>query len=316
MPTIICLDGTFCEPGDAKVSLFDRGYLLGDSIFETLRVYGGAPFRLDRHLDRLEYAARVTGIGVPIGREVIVELVDEAIRRGGQGAASIRITVSRGEGPQGISPQGCDHPVLSIVVRELAGYPESAYRTGIRTKIVSARRVPAACLDPAIKCGNYLPGILARRELDADGMIEGVQLGVDGQIVCGTVSNVFLVAGRRLRTPDPTSGCLPGITRAAVLEIAASVGLEPVEERIEPFDLDAADEMFFANSIMECLPVAKCQLHCFGAVPGPATLAVHAALRALIARETGAAWNGSPDPSGVRGTDLEIRPTTNRPSYQ
>jgi len=173
-------------------------------------------------------------------------------------------------------------------VRPLEGYPEEAYQRGIRSKIVAPRRVPAACLDPAIKCGNYLPSIQARRELDEDGMIEGVQLGIDGRVVCGSVSNVFLVSGNRLRTPGLRSGCLPGITRAAVLEIASEAGLEPIEEPIDPADLNTADEMFFTNTIMECLPVAQIESHRFAESPGPATLAIHRALRRLIGWETAA----------------------------
>ncbi len=286
MSPIVYLNGEFCDPAEARVSLLDRGYLLGDSIFETLRGYGGVPFRLRQHLDRLCRGADVLGIALPKNRDEIAGLLGEALRRSGQEETTSRITISRGEGGHGISPRGCDHPVLSIIVRPVEGYPEEAYRRGIRSKIVTPRRIPAACLDPTIKCGNYLPSIQARRELDSDGMIEGVQLGIDGQVVCGSVSNVFLVSGNRLRTPDLRSGCLPGITRAAVLEIAAEAELEPMEERIEPDDLTAADEMFFTNTIMECLPVAQIGSHHFAESPGPATLAIHAALRKLIGRET------------------------------
>ncbi len=286
MPPLIYLDGEFRDADAARVLLMDRAYLYGDSIFETLRAYGGAPFRLEEHLDRLANASRITGIMFPEDRMRLAELIDDGLRRAGCREAVVRITISRGAGDVGIGATGCDSPVLSIIVRPFVGYPDEAYRHGIRSKVVQARRVPAACLDPAMKCGNYLPNIIARRELEADGMIEGVQLGVDGQVVSGTVSNVFLVSGNQLRTPDLPSGCLPGITRAAVLEIASEAGLTPVQQRIEPADLHRADEMFFTNTVMECLPAAEIDSRVFLEAPGRATRTIHAALRELVRRET------------------------------
>ena len=287
MAPLVYLNGEFLDPADAQVSLLDRGYLLGDSIFETLRSYGGGVFRMAEHLDRLDRASDVTGIELPKSRTELTGLVRETLSRGQLLDAYIRITISRGEGGPGISPRDCHRPVLSILVRPLVPYPEEVYRRGIATAVVAARRVPAACLDPTIKCGNYLPNILARRELDARGMIEGVQLNVEGHVASGTVSNVFLVRGDRLWTPDLASGCLPGITRAALLEIAPQVGLSPSEQRIEPAELTEADEMFFTNTLMECLPVATIDGHPFSTVPGPYTQSLHDALKALVLQETG-----------------------------
>ena len=283
---VVYLGGRFLEPAESPaVSLFDRGYLFGDTVFETLRAYGGVPFRLARHLQRLEYSARALGITLPAASEELDALVRAAMARSRLLDAYIRVTVSRGEGPGGISPAGCDRPVLSIVVRPLEPYPAEAYARGIRSEVVATRRIPASCIDPAAKCGNYLPSILARRELDRAGMIEGVQLAVDGQVVSGTVSNLFLVEGGRLRTPHLASGCLPGITRSAVLELAAGVGVVPSEERVDVPDLHRADEVFFTNSLMECLPVAQIGEHRLGEAPGPWTRELHAALRALVTRE-------------------------------
>jgi len=286
-PPLAYLDGEFRDANTARVSLFDRAYLYGDSIFETLRSYDGVPFRLAGHLDRLEHASRLTGIALTENREELTALVHETLARSGHREATIRVTVSRGEAAHGIGTAGCDAPVLSIIVRHLVGYGEQAYRRGVRSKVVGVRSVPAACLDPAMKCGNYLPNIMARRELEVDGMIEGVRLGVDGQVVGGTVSNVFLVDGDRLRTPHLASGCLPGITRAAVLEIAAGAGLKTEEDRVEPAELARADEMFFTNTIMECLPVARIDDHGFSDVPGPATAAIQQRFEELVRQETG-----------------------------
>lgn len=286
---VVYLGDRFLEPGEEpRVSLFDRGYLLGDSVFETLRAYKGVPFRLDQHLHRLQYSARVLGIVLPLGLGELRSLVLEAVRRAELDDAYVRVTVSRGEGPPGVSPSQCGQPLLSVIARPLQPYPAEAYARGIRSAVVRARRIPDVCIDSRAKCGNYLPSILGRRELDEQGMIEGVQLAVEGHVCGGTVSNLFVIEGRRLRTPDLASGCLPGITRAVLLELAPGLGLQPVEERLQVEDLTRADEMFFASTLMECLPVASLGEHTFGAVPGPHTLALHGALRSLIERETAA----------------------------
>lgn len=284
--TTIYLGEAFLDcPEAARVSIFDRGYLLGDSVFETLRAYRGAAFRLEPHLDRLEHSAQVVGIVLPKPRSELRNLVHEALSRSGLEDAYLRVTVSRGEGPGGIGSAGYDAPVLSILVRPLHPYPAEAYRSGIRSMVVRTRKVPGVCLDPTIKCGNYLPNILARRELEAQGMIEGVQLTVEGQVTSGTVSNVFLVKGARLCTPDVASGFLPGITRAALIEVAAQAGLEVVEQRIEVADLYQTDELFFANTLMECLPVAEIDGRKLTPAPGVSTQALHAAFRELVDRE-------------------------------
>jgi branched-chain amino acid aminotransferase len=283
---VVYLDGRFLADGETpQVSLFDRAYLFGDSVFETLRAYRGMAFREEQHLQRLGYSARALGIDLPVAGAELRGLIRAAMGKSGLQDAYVRVTVSRGEGGGTISPAGCDKPVLSIIVRPRKPYPAEAYARGIPSAVVETRRVPPACIDSRAKCGNYLPSILARRELDRQGMIEGVQLAVDGHVVCGTVSNLFLVDGARLRTPDLASGCLPGITRAAVLELAPSLGLEPREERLTVADLSRADEMFFTNSLMECLPVARIGEHAFGEAPGPRTRAIHGALTLLIDRE-------------------------------
>ena len=286
MTTAVYLDGQFTTAANATVSLLDRAYLFGDSVFETVRTYAGVPLRLPSHLDRFFHSGAILGIPLAQSHAELTELVGETVRRTGLDEAYVRITLSRGEGGRGLSPVGCEKPVLSIISRPLFPYPAAAYRDGIRSMTVATRRVPAACLDPSIKCGNYLPSIMARRELDAAGLIEGVQLSIDGCVVCGTVSNVFMVRGGRLLTPDLASGCLPGITRGAVLGLGGELRIECREQRLYPADLAAADEMFFTNTLMECLPVTELDGRRLGAAPGVVTQRIMGAWREMVAKET------------------------------
>ena len=152
--------------------------------------------------------------------------------------------------------------------------------------IVRVRKIPPECIDPTFKTGNYLSAVLARRELEARGMIEGVVLAVDGAVVSGSISNLFLVKGGTLRTPDTQSGCRPGVTREVILAEAREIGMAASEGRIEVADLESADEAFFANTVMECLPVKSIGSTSYAPAPGPCTRQIHDALRARIRRET------------------------------
>lgn len=279
-PVVFLGDRILASPEEAHVSLFDRGYLLGDSIFETMRTYGGAVFRLDAHLDRLERASRVTGIELPYARAELSAIVRDVVGRVDAGDVNVRVTVSRGvSATPGLATAGCDRSVLSVTARELRLPPAEARARGIASVVVAARKVPAACIDPTIKTGALMPAVLARRELEARGAMEGVQLSIDGAVVSGVASNVFAVRGRELVTPDAGSGCREGVTRAAVLELATASGLEPRERPLSLDDLFAADEVFFTSTVLGCVPVGSLEAKTYGAPA--ATLRVAAALEAL-----------------------------------
>ena len=283
-PTVF-LNDRFLEPDEpATVSLFDRGYLVGDGVFETLRVYRGGPFRLDAHLERLALSLDVLRIELKQTMPELRALVLDAVARSGLQDANLRITVSRGEGPSALSLVGADSPTLSIVVRQLHPYVAEAYRDGVASMIVTPRKVPAACIDPAVKSNNYLPSILARRELDARGMLEGVMLAIEGHVCSGTSSNVFMVKNAVLSTPSLDSPCLPGVTRAAVMECASSWRMVVLERRVTVEELLDADEVFFTNSIAELLPVASLDVHRYAAGSNTVTATLAATFREMVER--------------------------------
>lgn len=285
-PTVY-LNGRFLEPGEpATVSLFDRGYTVGDGCFETLRAYRGVPFRLDAHLERLAHSLDVLQIELKQTMPELRDAVLEAVARSGLQDANLRITVSRGEGPSALSLVGADSPTLSVVVRELRPIPDEAYREGIDSMIVTPRKVPAECIDPAVKSNNYLPSILARRELDARGMLEGVMLAVERHVCSGTSGNVFMVKDGALSTPSLDSPCLPGVTRAAIVECAALCGVSAVERRMTVEELYGADEVFFTNSVIECLSVASLDGHRYNVGPETVTATLAQSFRQLVERET------------------------------
>ncbi len=284
MTELIQVNGSAVPRRAASVSLFDRGFLLGDAVFETMRAYHGRVFMLDGHLARLARGIEVLGLeGVPSIAALRAQ-VEEALRASGAREAVLRLTVARGEGPRGIGPSGYDRPTVALVVSEATPLPAWAYQEGIDTRVVKHRRVPAECIEPDIKHANYLPSILGRRELSGPRELEGVVLSVAGEVVSGLVSNLFVVRGRELLTPPLASGCLPGVTRQVVLGLAAEAGWAPVERPLWPGDLGGADELFFTNTLFECLPVARLEGRALAGAPGLATRALHAALSREIDR--------------------------------
>ncbi len=269
MQGCIYLNGTFLAPGEARVSVFDRGFLYGDGVFESLRTYGGVPFRLDAHLTRLASALDEVGIvGVPAPKQ-LQGIVAETLARAGLPDAYLRITVTRGtqfEG--GPAPRDGLAPTVVVVALPLHGYPAAAYERGVTAVLLWPRAVadrPA----PAVKSLSFQRGVLGKQQVVSRGAHEGFYLDGSGHVTEGTTSNVFAVQGGALRTP-PREVCLDGVTRREVLAIARDRGLPAAEAPVTIESLHAADEVFVTNSLAELLPVVEIEGRPVGAgLPGP-----------------------------------------------
>jgi branched-chain amino acid aminotransferase len=287
MPAIVFLNGQFVAPEEAKVSLFDHGYLFGDGIFETLRAYDDQIFRLGKHVDRLFQSAQYFRIQIPTPKEGLRNLCNEALEKSRLQNAYLRITVSRGVGGRGIDPEACKSPTISIIVKDVPLYSPDFYQSGIATKIVSVSKTNEDALSSRVKGCNYQNNILAKIELNQESLIEGILLNARGAVAEGTVSNVFLVKSGKLLTPSLSCGCLDGITRNAVIEIARSrFGITVEEGELSRYDLYTAEECFFTNTIMEVMPVHSIDGRQIGTVaPGDLTRRLTIGLRELITQE-------------------------------
>ena len=274
------VNGELLGAGDVpRVSILDRGYLLGDSIFETLRVRDGHEVGWALHFQLLARAAAAFGLDLRYSAAALGVAAREVASRVGNPDVTIRVTLSRGVGGQGVSPRGCVEPMLTLLARPTTPYPAAAYVSGIDSHVLETRRIPSACLDSRFKTGCYLPAVMAKTELDRLGAVEGLMLTIDGRLASGAVSNVFFVRDGVLCTPSLSCDCREGVTRSLVLAAAARerLAVEEVELRLE--DLTSTSEMFFTNTLMECLPVRSLGSQHFGP-PGPVTRALLAALRA------------------------------------
>jgi branched-chain amino acid aminotransferase len=274
----IYLDGKFVDESEAKVSVFDHGLLYGDGVFEGIRLYGGNLFRLDEHLERLEYSAKAILLALPLGRKEMVEVVAETCRQNQLKDAYIRLVVTRGVGDLGLAPWSCAKPTLFCIASRISLYPAEHYQNGLAIVTVPTRRIGAASLPPAIKSLNYLNNILAKIEARQAGALEAVMLNEQGYVAECTADNIFIVHRGELLTPGSAQGALKGITRGSILDIAGELGLPVREANLTRYDLWCADECFLTGTGAEVIPVVRLDGREIGAGrPGPVTQRVAAA---------------------------------------
>jgi branched-chain amino acid aminotransferase len=281
MGRLVNLNGALLPPDRAHISVFDRGFLYGDSIYEVVRTYGGRVFELEAHLDRLERSATRIGMALPWPRAELEHQLDLTLLAAAlPGEAYARLVITRGEGEISLDPALAERPTVVILVQELHPPPEETYQQGVRVELVGVRRNLREALDPAAKTGNYLNSILALREAKATGAYEGLMLNREGQLTEGSTSNVFVVKGGALATPPLEAGILEGVTRRVVLNLASQLGIPAAERPLLPEDLLGADEAFLTSTIREVLPITRVGERPVGAgAPGPVTLRLLSAFR-------------------------------------
>ena len=281
---IVYYNGAFTPKENVAISPFNRGLLYGDGLFETLRAYGGRVFRLEQHLKRLADGARALRIEPcpPVGD--IGQTVYELLSRNELADASIRITLFRGDG-EGPEPQNDLKPLLLISARPSGKYREEDYAQGFRVHIASMRRNNYSPLS-RIKSINYLDNILGRLEARDHNAQEALFLNSNGWVAEGATANIFMIKNTMLITPPADAGTLPGITRAAVLEIARTTNRRATEQLFSPEELLRSDEAFLTNSLMEIMPMVMVNGRPVGnGIPGPLTRELHQRYRKLVKEE-------------------------------
>lgn len=251
----VYLNNQFVEGNQARVSIFDRGFLFGDGIFETLRVYDSRPLFLARHLQRLHQSCELLRLPLPTPEPEWEALLQELVERNNLQHTMIRITISRGVGGLGPDPAGCSDPTIVIFPRPLPQLTKDQKKHGVNLTILNTRRQPSCALPSHMKSLNYLNNILAKQEAVEAHTFDGLLLNTDGYLAECTTSNFFFVKDQCLHTPSLQCGILPGITREVVLELAKEERMEVQEGMYLPEDLWDADEVFLTNTGFGVLPV-------------------------------------------------------------
>jgi len=281
---MVYLDGEFVPAQEAKVSVFDRGYLYGDGVFEGIRGYNGRVFRLREHIARLYDSARVIRLEIPLTQAEMNEVVVETIKLNNLWDAYVRLVVSRGVGCDlGLDPRVC--PIASVVciADAIKLFPQELYEKGLKIATAATRRNIPEALNPRIKSLNYLNNILAKLEANEAGVMEALMLNQDGFVTEGTGDNIFVVKGGRLLTPAVKDGALHGITRACIMELARGRGIDASEATLARYDVYLADECFLTGTAAEVIPVVELDGRPIAdGRPGPVTRQLITDFRALV----------------------------------
>jgi branched-chain amino acid aminotransferase len=274
---IVWVEGELLPEEEARISPFDHGLLTGDGVFETLRVYGGVPFAWTRHLQRLARSAEGLGLALP-SADTLRSASDGVLAANHLEEARLRITVTGGPAPLG-SDRGDARPTALVAASDL---PERPPATPVATVPWSRNEGGALA---GLKTISYAENVRALAYATARGAGEAIFPNTQGNLCEGTGTNVFLVTGGLLVTPPESSGCLLGVTRALVLELAGGLGLEVAETDVPVSALAEAQEAFITSSTREVQPISEVDGRRLPAAPGPITAKLADAFASLVAQD-------------------------------
>lgn len=287
----IYLDGEHVTKENAKISVFDHGFLYGDGIFEGIRIYNGNIFKCKEHLDRLYDSAKSIDMVIPITQDEMLEAMAETIRRNEMRDGYIRLIVSRGVGDLGLDPRRCIKPSVIIIVEQLAIYSNEAYLNGLKAVSVAQRRNIPDALNPKIKSLNYLNNILVKIQSNFAGADEAIMMNAQGYVTEGSGDNIFIVKNGVITTPPCYLGALEGITRQAIIELCEQLDIPLKEEPFSMHDVYIADEVFFTGTAAEVIAAREIDGRIIGeGQAGPITLRLLDEFRNIVDQDGYKVW--------------------------
>jgi len=281
----ININGVITPAEDARISVLDHGLLFGDSVYETLRTYDRKPFLFSRHFARLEHSAKGIHLELPWNKdETRRQLLKTLEAAGHTGESRIRLMITRGRGELTPDAETCVDPAIVIIVAPLVELPERIYTDGVNVVVSRVKRAnPYADL----KTGSLIHQVLAFREAKSQDAFEAILLTADGCLSDGITSNIYMVRDGKLMTPSRDAGIVEGITRAAVLELARSMGGAVLEGFFPRTDIDSSEEMFLTSTTREVVPITRVDGKTVGnGRPGALTIRLMKAYREAIEKLT------------------------------
>jgi branched-chain amino acid aminotransferase len=246
------VNGRFVPEAEASVSIFDRGFLYGDGVFETMRVYGAKVFRLMEHVGRLVIGIDLLGIDLEETSEHLQGVCEEIVTRNKVINGMVRLCVTRGLSNVGLSGKSVARPTIVVVAQERVF---SASVAPLRVIVADTHVDACSCL-AGVKSANRLHYVLAKLEAERRGADDAILLNAAGRVVELTASNLFIYQEGKLVTPPLTDGALPGITRSLVLMLAAQAGIDTQESSLTLDMTRRAEEAFATNSLFEISPIS------------------------------------------------------------
>jgi branched-chain amino acid aminotransferase len=280
---IIYVNGAFVPQSEAKISVLDHAVLYGDGVFDTVVAWNGAIFELDAHVDRFFRSLNAIALTSPVDRGELVSLLGDAVRRNGLTNAYIKWIVTRGSnGTPLMDPKGCVPNLIILALAYIHRFDGERRARGIKLKTTAIRRPPGQALDPHIKSLNYLNLVLAKLEAKSAGADEAVLLDMYGRLCEAPGYNLFVLQAGKLRTP--AHDILEGVTRATVIDLARSIGIETEICDLELYDAYVCDELLLCSTAGGILPAAEIDGRRIGnGEPGPVFGKLDRAYKELLA---------------------------------
>ncbi|MCF6147529.1 MAG: aminodeoxychorismate lyase [Candidatus Kuenenia sp.] len=286
MSYAIFLNDTIVYDTKGFLSTFDRGFLYGDGLFETIRAYNKNPFKLEGHVTRLSNSAQFLCIPFRYTCDQIRQIIAQLLERNHLSDAYIRMTLSRGDNADGFIPLRETNPTFVIHAKPFNPYPALSYKRGVKL-ITSQTRRSTTCPISRHKTLNYLTNYLIKKEALEEGVHDALVLNTEGKVTECSVSNIFFVKDKTVITPSLEANILPGVTRGIVIALCNENGIQ-VEEKL--FDLNEilkADEVFLTNSLMEIMPVSSLNGHDVGgSLPGKVTAFLSNKYKTLVCSQS------------------------------
>jgi D-amino acid aminotransferase len=282
---IIFLNGEFVEAVKATISPFDKGFLLGDGLFETIRVYRGRPFQLNDHLNRLQCSLKLARFPISINKSKLKAVLSRLIQVNRLNEAFARITITRGKSePIWQYRSKNTQPTILVMALPFKPYPKSFYQKGLKAVTMVGSYLPRID-NTVLKSTSFQGNLLAREAAEETGAQEMIFLSENGQLIEGSTSNIFLIKDKCIITPTANK-ILPGIARRTVLLLADNLGIQAKETHPTLGDLQQADEAFLTNSLMEVMPLTFVNGSPIGnGRPGPLTQKLMVAYRQKVKQE-------------------------------
>ena len=283
---VININGRVFSPEEAKISVFDRGFLFGDSIYEVARTYEGIPFLLQDHLDRLWKSASRLEMPLLYDQDQISAEVNKTLAELGVEESYFRIVITRGEGDISLDPGEEIKNNLIIIAQEHLPYPTWWYEKGVHVVITNVVRVSKESVDPNVKSGNYLNNVMAFMQARREKAFDSIMLNSNGYVTQGTTSNIWIVKNNTIKTPPLQAGILEGITRKTLLQLAKTdddLAIEQVNFTAE--ELINADECFMTSTMKEIVPITQVDNSPIGAgTVGQMTVKLHSLYSNFVKR--------------------------------
>ena len=279
----VWIDGELYPKNQAKVSVWDHGFLYGDGCFEGIRIYKSRIFKCKQHMNRIYRNAERLRMKMPWTPDECTAVMRQCIEANGLSDGYIRLLFSRGVGTLGLDPRKCPRPSMIVIADQIMLYPPELYQEGMKVVVAKRPRTPTECLDPTLKSLNYLNNILAKCEAIDAGCLEAIMLSTDGYVGECTGDNLFVVKNGEVFTSPLDVGMLDGITRAFVMNtLGPATGTRVSEKRMRIEDVLAADEVFLTGTAAEIIAVTQVGDKVISKGEGPVTKKLRTKFREIV----------------------------------